>query len=64
MVDCDGNRHPGVIKLVNNHTFDLYINTFADRLKQRLTDNDGIYENDDDRRIFLRLGRFFRKYYL
>lgn len=61
MVDCDGSRHPGVVKLVNNRTFDLYINTFADRLKQWLAGNDGVYGNDDDRRIFLRLGRCFRE---
>jgi hypothetical protein len=44
------------MKLVNNNTFDGYINQFSDRLKQWLAGPDDIYGNDDDRRAYLRLG--------
>jgi hypothetical protein len=54
----DGNQ-PGIMKLVNNNTFDPYINQFGDRLKKWLAGPDGIYGNDDDRRAYLRLGMKF-----
>jgi hypothetical protein len=55
-IECGGISQPGVMKLVNNNTFDGYINQFSDRLKEWLAGNDGIYGNDDDRRAYLRLG--------
>jgi hypothetical protein len=54
--DCRGDYKPGVIKLVNNGTYDLYINQFGDRLKAWLAGKDSIYGTDDDRRAYLRLG--------
>jgi hypothetical protein len=59
LFECDGSKHPGVIKLVNNNTYDTYINQFGDRLKKWLAGNDSIYGNDDDRRAYLRLGMKF-----
>jgi hypothetical protein len=50
---------PGIMKLVNNGTFDAYINEFGDRLKKWLAGSDGIYGNNDDRRVYLRLGMKF-----
>ena len=47
------------MKLVNNNTFDGYINQFSDRLKRQLAGNDGILGNNDDRRAYLRLGMEF-----
>ena len=44
------------MKLINNNTFDGYINQFSDSLKRWLAGNDGIYRNNDDRRAYLRLG--------
>jgi hypothetical protein len=55
-IECGGVEQPGIMKLVNNNTFDGYINQFSDRLKQWLAGNDGIYGNNDDRRAYLRLG--------
>jgi hypothetical protein len=43
----------------NNNTFDPYINQFGNRLKKWLAGPDGMYENDDDRRAYLRLGMKF-----
>jgi hypothetical protein len=57
---CDGSGQPGIVKLVNNNTFDAYINEFGDHLKKWLSGNDGIYGNDDDRRLYLRFGRKFK----
>ena len=55
-IECGGRYQAGVMKLINNNTFDDYINEFADRLKGWLAGNDGIYGNNDDRRAYLRLG--------
>ena len=55
IVGCNGYQK-GVVKLVINHTFDEYINQFADRLKSWLSGIDGIYGTNDDRRAYLRLG--------
>jgi hypothetical protein len=55
-MECNDVRQPGIIKLVNNNTFDEYINEFSDRLKKWLAGNDGIYGSNDDRRAYLRLG--------
>jgi mannan endo-1,4-beta-mannosidase len=57
---CDGSGKPGIVKLVNNNTFDAYINEMGDHLKKWLSGNDGIYGNDDDRRLYLRFGRKFK----
>jgi hypothetical protein len=57
---CDGSGQPGIVKLVNNNTFDAYINEMGDHLKKWLSGNDGIYGNDDDRRLYLRFGRKFK----
>ncbi len=56
LMECNDKHQPGIIKLVNNNTFDGYINEFSDRLKKWLAGNDGIYGTDDDRRAYLRLG--------
>jgi len=56
IVDCSYKFQAGVIKLVNNGTYDGYINQFSDRLKKWLAGPDGIYGTDDDRRAYLRLG--------
>jgi hypothetical protein len=56
LIECNGISQPGIIKLVNNNTFDTYINQFGDRLKKWLAGNDGIYGTSDDRRAYLRLG--------
>jgi hypothetical protein len=53
---CGDISQPGIVKLVNNKTYDAYINQFSDRLKQWLAGPDGIYGNGDDRRAYLRLG--------
>jgi hypothetical protein len=58
-LECGGKYQPGIMKLVNNNTFDGYINQFSDRLKEWLAGPDGIYGNDDDRRAYLRLGMKF-----
>lgn len=58
-IDCSERFVPGIIKLVNNNTFDGYINQFCDRLKTWLAGPDGIYGTDDDRRAYLRLGMNF-----
>jgi hypothetical protein len=50
---------PGIMKLINNGTFDEYINQFTDRLKKWLSGPDGIYGTYDDRRAYLRLGMKF-----
>lgn len=55
IVGCNGYQS-GVIKLVINNTFDVYIDEFSDRLKGWLAGPDGIYGNDDYRWVFLRLG--------
>ena len=55
-IDCSFKYQPGIIKLINNHTFDGYINQFGDRLKKWLAGPDGIYGTDDDRRVYLRPG--------
>lgn len=55
LTECNGDR-PGIIKLVNNNTFDGYINEFSDRLKKWLAGNDEMYGTNDDRRAYLRLG--------
>ena len=52
---CNYKSQPGVIKLVNNHIFDLYLDQFSDHLKNWLAGNDSIYGTDDDRRIYIRL---------
>ncbi len=57
--DCRGDYQPGVIKLVNNGTYDSYINQFGDRLKAWLSGNDSVYGTDDDRRAYLRLGMIY-----
>ncbi len=59
LFECNGISQPGIIKLVNNNTFDTYINQYGDRLKKWLAGNDGIYGTDDDRRAYLRLGMKF-----
>jgi hypothetical protein len=56
IIDCSERYESGIIKLVNNNTFDGYINQFSDRLKEWLAGPDGIYGTDDDRRAYLRLG--------
>ena len=61
LYECNGVSQPGIIKLVNNNTFDTYLNQFSDRLKKWLAGNDGIYGNDDDRRAYLRLGINFEE---
>jgi hypothetical protein len=53
---CGDIGQPGVVKLVNNNTFDAYINQFGDHLKKWLAGNDGIYGTSDDRRAYIRLG--------
>ncbi len=55
MIECGGQSQPGITKLVNNHTFDMYINQFSDRLKIWLSGKDEIYGTNDDRRAYLRL---------
>ncbi len=55
-LECGGIWQAGIMRLVNNNTFDGYINQFGDRLKEWLAGNDGIYGNNDDRRAYLRLG--------
>jgi hypothetical protein len=55
LYECNGLSQPGIIKLVNNNTFDAYLNQFSDRLKKWLAGNDGIYGTDDDRRAYIRL---------
>ncbi len=57
--DCTYKPKPGIIKLVNNNTFDSYLDEYSDRLKIWLAGNDSIYGNDDDRRIYIRLGMKF-----
>lgn len=59
IIDCTERYERGKIKLVNNGTFDGYINQFSDRLKTWLAGPDGIYETDDDRHAYLRLGMEF-----
>ncbi len=59
--DCTYKPHPGIIKLVNNNTFDSYLDEYSDRLKIWLAGNDSIYGNDDDRRIYIRLGMKFEE---
>ncbi len=59
LYQCNDISQPGIIKLVNNNTFDPYINQFSDRFKKWLTGNDGIYGTDDDRRAYLRLDMKF-----
>jgi hypothetical protein len=56
---CGYKNQPGIIKLVNNNTFDTYLNEYSDRLKTWLAGNDSIYGTDDDRRAYLRLGMKF-----
>lgn len=56
---CNMKNQPGVIKFVNNNTFDTYINQFDDHLKKWLAGIDSIYGNNDDRRAYLRLGNIF-----
>ncbi len=57
LFECGYRSHPGIIKLVNNNTFDIYLNQFSDRLKKWLAGNDSIYGTNDDRRAYLRLGK-------
>ena len=57
LYECNFISQPGIIKLVNNNTFDTYINRFSDHLKKWLAGNDGIYGDDDDRRAYLRSRR-------
>jgi hypothetical protein len=57
---CNGTKQPGVMKLVRNHTYDIYINQFGDRLKSWLAGNDGVYGTNDDRRVYIRLGMTFQ----
>ena len=54
---CYGHTLPGITKLVHNGTYDTYINQFGDRMKSWLAGNDGIYGNEDDRRLYLRFGK-------
>ncbi len=55
-IECHGKYQVGIVKLIANHTFDDYLNGFGDRLKNWLAGPDGIYGNEDDRRVYLRLG--------
>ncbi|CAF1140123.1 unnamed protein product [Rotaria sp. Silwood1] len=52
---CGGSSQPGIMKLVQNQTYDIYINQFGDRLKIWLAGPDGVFGNRDDRRAYLRL---------
>jgi hypothetical protein len=56
---CGGVYQAGVIRFINNGTYDGYINQFSDRLKKWLAGPDRIYGTTDDRRAYLRLGRKF-----
>jgi len=60
LYDCTYKPKPGIIKLVNNNTFDSFLDEYSDRLKIWLAGNDSIYGNDDDRRIYIRLGMKFK----
>lgn len=56
LFECGGSSQPGIVKLVANGSYDTYINQFGDRLKIWLAGNDGIFGNNDDRRVYIRLG--------
>jgi hypothetical protein len=56
---CGGRKHPGIMKLIHNHSYDTYINQFGDLLKIWLAGNDNILGSNDDRRAYLRLGMKF-----
>ena len=59
---CNGKKLPGVMKEIHNNSYDTYINQFGDQLKTWLAGNDTILGNDDDRRVYIRLGmRFYAK---
>lgn len=63
MFVCGYKSQPGIIKLVNNHTYDDYINDYSDRMKVWLAGRDGIYGNDDDRRVYIRLAHEMNGYW-
>lgn len=58
IVTCIHQGQPGIIKAVNNNSFDEYIDQFSTSLKKWLAGPDSIYGNDDDRRAYLRLGKY------
>ena len=58
---CNGQKLPGVMKEIHNNSYDAYINQFGDHLKTWLAGNDTILGNDDDRRVYIRLGMRFER---
>ncbi len=57
-IECGGKYQAGIIRLINNNTFDEYINQFGDHLKKWLSGYDQIYGTNDDRRVYLRMGKY------